>query len=463
MALVFGDRVLETTVTTGTGPYALAGAVTGYQRFSAAATVGDTLYAAIFAVDGSGVPSGDWQAGLATYSATDELTFTSVTDSSTGGSAISFAAGTKWVIACPTAAYFAGLVDGGGSGGGGGGSTPTYDAALGWGLETVEPGSSGSTASSASEIEWLDGSGTLISPSGGFAFDTAMESGFDGAEAFDGIVAVGNGYKHQILSGSAVGCRVGYQFGSQVRPRYVRIAPIPGAEDETPESFDIVYRNDEGAFSFKKRFATTWPTDAAQTFDLYEDAAYVQKSGDTMTGPLYLPNEAYDATAWNGNLSTPVKDAIRDKFEAVIATIPVGAYVSGGTDVAVADGGTGSSTAAGARTNLSAAALSQTTECIAGFIATPANKDYRLVVKIPHGGTITETTTISVSGTCTATFKVNTTALGGTANSVSSGEQAQAHASSNTFAADDDIVLTVSSNSTCVDMTFSIKYTRTLE
>lgn len=108
------------------------------------------------------------------------------------------------------------------------------------------------------------------------------------------------------------------------------------------------------------------------------------------------------------------------------------------------------------------ASTTQTGEQIAGFIASPSNKDYKIVVKAAHGGTITETTTISASGTCTATFKINTTALGGTANSVSSTEQSQAHASANVFSAGDDIVITVSSNSSCADMSFSIKYTRTL-
>ena len=103
----------------------------------------------------------------------------------------------------------------------------------------------------------------------------------------------------------------------------------------------------------------------------------------------------------------------------------------------------------------------QTEEMIAGFIASPSDKDYRVVVKMAHAGTITETTTISASGTCTATFKINSTALGGTANSVSNVEQSQAHSSSNVFAAGDDIVLTVSANSSCTDMSFSIKYTRT--
>lgn len=108
------------------------------------------------------------------------------------------------------------------------------------------------------------------------------------------------------------------------------------------------------------------------------------------------------------------------------------------------------------------AAKSQTTEMMSGFIGTVADKTYKIVVKAAHGGTITETTTISASGTCTATFKINTTALGGTANSVSSSEQSQAQSSSNVFSAGDDIQITVSSNSSCLDMSFTIKYTRTL-
>jgi hypothetical protein len=110
----------------------------------------------------------------------------------------------------------------------------------------------------------------------------------------------------------------------------------------------------------------------------------------------------------------------------------------------------------------SKAATSQTNEFFGGFISTPANKDYKVVVKAPHGGTITEVTTISASGTATLTAKVNTTALGGTANAVSSTEQSQAHSTANAFAAGDDIVLTVSANSSCADLSFTIKYTRTL-
>lgn len=102
------------------------------------------------------------------------------------------------------------------------------------------------------------------------------------------------------------------------------------------------------------------------------------------------------------------------------------------------------------------------TDAISGVIEYVDDQSYTLVVKTPWAGTITETTTVCASGTCTATFKINTTALGGTANSVSSSEQSQAHSSDNTFLAGDDIVLTASSNSSCLDMSFTIKFTRTI-
>lgn len=101
-------------------------------------------------------------------------------------------------------------------------------------------------------------------------------------------------------------------------------------------------------------------------------------------------------------------------------------------------------------------------EMMSGYIGTVADKNYKIVVKAAHGGTFTETTTISESGTATFTFKINSTALGGTANSVSSAEQSQAHASNNVFVPGDDIVITASANSSCLGASFTMKYTRVL-
>ena len=84
------------------------------------------------------------------------------------------------------------------------------------------------------------------------------------------------------------------------------------------------------------------------------------------------------------------------------------------------------------------------------------------MLRAKHAGTITEATTQSASGSCTATFKVGSTALGGGANAVSTTLQTKSHSSSNGFAAGDTITLTVSANSSCVDLAFSVKYTRVL-
>jgi len=92
------------------------------------------------------------------------------------------------------------------------------------------------------------------------------------------------------------------------------------------------------------------------------------------------------------------------------------------------------------------------------FRGTVADDDTTIVLKSSRALSITETTTKCVSGTATATFKINTTALGGTANSVSSSEQSQAHSSANSVAAGDDVVISVSSASSCAGMSWSIEF-----
>jgi hypothetical protein len=117
--------------------------------------------------------------------------------------------------------------------------------------------------------------------------------------------------------------------------------------------------------------------------------------------------------------------------------------------------------AAAQRTTLSAAARTQVF-AIDRLVEVAADKVYTLVLNARHGGVITSTTTKCASGTATATFKVNATALGGTANAVSSTEQTQAHATNGTFVAGDDITMTVSANSTCLDLAVSVLYTRVM-
>lgn len=98
MSLIVSDRVVETSTSTGTGDFALAAAVTGYQRFSAKMAVGDTCYYTIEGINGSGTPTGEWETGYGTYSAANTLTRTTVKDSSNAGAAVTFSAGTKRVF-----------------------------------------------------------------------------------------------------------------------------------------------------------------------------------------------------------------------------------------------------------------------------------------------------------------------------------------------------------------------------
>lgn len=92
MALVIKDRVKETTTTTGTGTYTLAGAEVGFQAFSAIGDGNTTYYTVTNA-------AGDWEVGIGTYTASGTtLARTTILSSSNGGSAVDWSAGEKQVF-----------------------------------------------------------------------------------------------------------------------------------------------------------------------------------------------------------------------------------------------------------------------------------------------------------------------------------------------------------------------------
>lgn len=102
----FADRVKETSTTTGTGNLTLAGAVTGYQTANSAFSTNNIFDYAIEAVDGSGVPAGDWEVGEGYLSASTTLVRSNVRASSNSGSAVNFSAGTKNVFGTAPAGHF---------------------------------------------------------------------------------------------------------------------------------------------------------------------------------------------------------------------------------------------------------------------------------------------------------------------------------------------------------------------
>lgn len=95
---VYFTRVQETTSTTGTGAYALGGALTGYQAFSVVGN-GGTCYYVVVAVDTAGNPTGAWEEGLGTYnSGSNTLARTTVLASTNAGSAVNWTTGTKRIF-----------------------------------------------------------------------------------------------------------------------------------------------------------------------------------------------------------------------------------------------------------------------------------------------------------------------------------------------------------------------------
>lgn len=97
MVRVVNDNVVESSTTTGTGAFTLAGALVGCQRFDDCCSVGDLVYYMIEAVDGSGNRTGQWEVGSGTYSATDTLTRDVFYDGSGWPTFTNFSAGTKRV------------------------------------------------------------------------------------------------------------------------------------------------------------------------------------------------------------------------------------------------------------------------------------------------------------------------------------------------------------------------------
>lgn len=106
MTFQLGDRVLETTTTTGTGAITLAGAVPGYRAFSAVATTnGDTFYYTI-------AGGTEWEVGLGTRTGATTFTRDTVFSSSNAGALVNFSPGAKEVWIDFPATHFAMIMAG---------------------------------------------------------------------------------------------------------------------------------------------------------------------------------------------------------------------------------------------------------------------------------------------------------------------------------------------------------------
>ena len=154
MALVIKDRVKETSTTTGTGTFTLAGAATGFQSFAAIGD-GNTTFYTIVLVGGN-----EWEVGIGTYTSSGTtLSRDTILSSSNSGNAVNFSAGTKDVfVTYPSERALTG-------GGGGIGAlvvnattvTDSYTVATGTNAQSVGPITidSGKTVTVSSGQRWL--------------------------------------------------------------------------------------------------------------------------------------------------------------------------------------------------------------------------------------------------------------------------------------------------------------------
>ena len=98
MAYTLKDRVLESSVSTGTGDFVLDGALTGYQGFIAAGDGAQIPYT-IQGKNPDGTLSGEWEVGIGTYHlGGNYLSRDSVLESSNSNAKVAFASGSKDVF-----------------------------------------------------------------------------------------------------------------------------------------------------------------------------------------------------------------------------------------------------------------------------------------------------------------------------------------------------------------------------
>jgi hypothetical protein len=103
---MYRDRVLETSISTGTTAFVLAGTITGRQTFLTA--FGASSQTVAYCIEGTntdGTLTGEWEVGTGTFNGSTGLTRTTVLASSNAGALVPFSAGSKNVFDTAPAAY----------------------------------------------------------------------------------------------------------------------------------------------------------------------------------------------------------------------------------------------------------------------------------------------------------------------------------------------------------------------
>lgn len=210
----------------------------------------------------------------------------------------------------------------------------------------------------------------------------------------------------------------------------------------------VVIGTDVQAYSAKTAAiaALTWAADSFAYFTSSSAAAVA-----TVTSYARTLLDDTDASTARGTLGLGTMAT-----QGAGAVAITGGSVTGITDLAVADGGTGSSTAAAART-----ALGVDVEEMNGHIETPTAKTYTLIEKAQYACTINSLAYKLSAGTATLAVQiagVNVTSLSSLSATTTQGETSATGAQS--VAAGNRVTLIVTSPSSAADLAFTLKTTR---